>query len=118
MDKKANTKGYVYFIKCGDYYKVGATKDIYRRFHALQVANPQDITLFHVVKTDDMRLTEKLFQSMFGRIERRGEWFALSEKNLQYIKAGRYNKRIMDSIGDAVKPFVMPDLPINIRAVV
>lgn len=109
-------KGYVYFIKCGYFYKVGSTKNIYSRFHSIQVANPEDVSLFHVIKTDDMRLTEKLFQALFGRIERRGEWFELSDKNLKYIKGGDYSSRIMESIGDAAKPFVMPDLPINIHA--
>jgi hypothetical protein len=105
-----NTKGYVYFIQCDKWFKVGATTDVYRRFHDIQVCNPFDVSLFHVIKTDDMRLTEKLFQALFGRVERRGEWFELSEKNLQYIKSGNYSRRIIESIGAANDPLTMPDL--------
>jgi len=105
-----SSKGYVYFIKCDKYYKIGATTDVYSRFHSIQVCNPFDISLFHVIKSDDMYLTEKLFQDMFGRVERRGEWFELSEKNLQYIKNGNYSSRITASIGKANEPLTMPEL--------
>ena len=105
-----NTKGYVYFIQCGEYYKIGSTIDVYSRFHTIQVTNPTDVSIFHVVKTDNMRLTEKLFQSMFERVEIRGEWFKLSEKNLEHIKSGEYSKHIIESIGAANDPLTMPDL--------
>ena len=105
-----NYKGYVYFIQCDKWFKIGATTDVYGRFHNIQVCNPFDVTLFHVIKSDNMRLTEKLFQGMFGRAEKRGEWFELSEKNLQYIKSGKYSKSILESIGAANDPLTMPDL--------
>jgi hypothetical protein len=105
-----NSKGYVYFIKCADWYKIGATTDVYGRFHSIQVCNPFDVSLFHVIKTDNMHLTEKLFQGMFGRAEKRGEWYELSEKNLEYIKSGKYSKRIIESIGEANELLSMPDL--------
>jgi hypothetical protein len=102
--------GEVYFIKVGDYYKIGATRDLYGRLHTIQVCNPTECILIHKIKTSNMRLTEKLFKSRFGRLNMRGEWFTLSDADIVYIKAGRYSKSIIDSIGDANKPLVMPDL--------
>ena len=102
--------GEVYFIKVGDFYKIGATRNLYGRLHAIQVCNPIECTLIHKVKTSNMRLTEKLFKDRFGRLNVRGEWFDLSDIDIAYIKAGRYSKRIIESIGDANEPLTMPDL--------
>lgn len=94
-------KGDVYFIKVGDRYKIGATTDLYGRIVNLQTANPQKIALMHRVKTNNMYLTEKLFQSLFERDDKRerGEWFNLTDKDIQYIKSGNYSKSIIDSMG-------------------
>jgi hypothetical protein len=105
-----NSKGYVYFIKCDKWFKIGSTMDVYSRFHTVQVCNPYPVELFHKLKSDNMRLTEKLFQDMFGRAEKRGEWYILTPENLRYIKSGKYSRKIMESIGGASKPVTLPDL--------
>jgi hypothetical protein len=102
--------GEVYFIQVGDFYKIGATRDLYSRLHTIQVCNPTECILIHRVKTSNMRLTEKLFKNHFGKLNVRGEWFALSDSDITYIKSGKYSKSIVDSIGDANKPLTMPDL--------
>jgi len=102
--------GEVYFIKVGDFYKIGATRDLYSRLINIQVCNPTECILIHKVKTSNMRLTEKLFKSRFGRLNMRGEWFTLSDADIAYIKAGNYSKRIIESIGTANDPLIMPDL--------
>lgn len=93
--------GEVYFIKCGDSFKIGSTRDLYSRFMTLQVANTEKIELVHSIKTANMKLTEKLFQSLFEKDDKRerGEWFSLTDKDIQYIKSGNYSKSIIDSIG-------------------
>lgn len=92
--------GEIYFIKVGDFYKVGATRDLYGRLHTIQVCNALECTLIHRVKTNDMRLTERLFKSRYGRLSMRGEWFNLSDADIAYIRQGVYSKAIMDSIGN------------------
>jgi len=105
-----NYKGYIYFIQCGELFKVGATVDVYRRLHNIQTCNPMPVELFHKIKSDNMRLTEKLFQDRFGRIQRCGEWFELTPADLKYIKAGKYSQEIIESIGAANDLLTMPDL--------
>jgi hypothetical protein len=103
-------KGYVYFIQCDKWFKIGATENVYSRFNSIRVCNPFEVSLFHTIKTNNMHITEKLFQGMFARVEGHGEWFELSDKNLEYIKAGNYTDRIIKSIGEANKAITIPDL--------
>jgi hypothetical protein len=91
--------GEVYFIKVGDMYKIGATRDLYGRFRNIQVCTPTECVLIHAVKTNDMKTTEKLFHNLYSRAIMRGEWFALSDGDIDYIKRGKYSKAIIDSIG-------------------
>lgn len=91
--------GEVYFIKVDKYYKIGATRDLYGRFKSIQVCTPFECELVHSIKTNDMRRTERLFHNMFVRKLHKGEWFELSDKDIGYIKSGRYSKAIMNSIG-------------------
>lgn len=99
--RKQKVKGEVYIIRVGDRFKIGATINLYSRMISLQTANPQDIELIHRIKTNDMYLTEKLFQALFERDGKRehGEWFLLSDKDIEYIKSSKYSKSIMESIG-------------------
>lgn len=94
--------GEVYFIKIGDYYKIGATRCLSDRISELQIANPTKIELVARVKTNDMNQTERLFQALFERDDKLecGEWFRLTDADIAYIKQGTYSKAIMDSIGD------------------
>lgn len=94
--------GEVYFIQVGDYYKIGATRDLYKRFNTIQTCNATQCTLIHRVMTNDMYLTERLFKAMFERLDGliRGEWFSLSNADVDYIKTGKYSTSIANSIGN------------------
>jgi hypothetical protein len=109
-NRKLKKKGEVYFIKCGNLYKIGATTTLYTRLHSLQVANPGKCKLIHSIKTNDMYLTERLFKDMFTRVNTRGEWFDLSPKDIDYIKSGTYTDAIMRSIGVVESWTRVPDV--------
>jgi hypothetical protein len=107
-NRKKVTWGTVYFIKCGQYYKIGATKDVKSRLSSIRVTNPCDCELIHIVKTENMYLTERLFKSMFGRANLKGEWFSLTPENIEYIKSGNYSDAIKRSLGKR-PPIIIPD---------
>lgn len=105
-------KGEVYFIKVGNFHKIGATKNLCARFSTIQVANPTKCELVHKIKTNDMYLTERLFKAMFARLNMKGEWFTLSDADITYIKSGNYSKVIQDSIGNIKQWTRIPSLAI------
>lgn len=72
-------KGYVYLVRHGDsdYYKIGMTSDCQQRMRSFQTASPEELTLIHSIKTNDMVALELYFHELFGPCRVRGEWFEL-----------------------------------------
>ena len=103
-------KGYVYFIECQGFFKIGCSKDPKLRLNDMQVLNPFKCELIHTIKTNDMYLTERLFKDKFIKLNMRGEWFKLSYSDFAYIKLGKYDDDINKSIGNAFNPARIPNI--------
>lgn len=59
----------VYFIRCGDYVKIGASHDPNRRLKDIQSANPYKVTLEFVDED------EEFWHRVFKHNNHRGEWY-------------------------------------------
>ena len=80
-------KGFIYFVQCLDYVKVGLTGGrVSDRLHTMQVNNPLELELFHVLETDQMGLDEQQLHKLFKPYRVRGEWFRLPQKCIDHIK--------------------------------
>lgn len=78
--KKKNKLGrsrWVYFIKCGDFYKVGIADNVKSRIHNLQCATPYPIELVKAWQCMDAASQERTIHNLLGRFHERGEWFKL-----------------------------------------
>jgi hypothetical protein len=62
----------VYFIRCGDFVKIGFSGDVARRMVDIQVANPIALELLCVLPVD--RRGESQFHDRFQHLWVRGEW--------------------------------------------
>lgn len=99
-DEVVLEKGFVYFIK-EDYagrIKIGKTKDINQRLDTFNVKLPFNVTLIHVVESNNYHYTEKLFHILFQLKRVNGEWFELNDSDVNWIKSGQYTPKIMQSI--------------------
>lgn len=78
---------FTYFIKSGDYVKIGITCDIERRIKSLRHASPGPIEF--LLASD---ITEKQAHYIAGQITERanGEWFKINPKLIEWI--GSLNK--------------------------
>jgi len=79
-------KGYVYFVlddngNC----KIGTTKDLKKRLgeYTMQAYVP---ILHHTIKTNDCYALEEMFHKRYNEKRVRGEWFKLTDKDLEDIK--------------------------------
>lgn len=94
--KSKNTKkrGIVYLLNSGIYYKIGKTKNLHARMEALAVGviAPFDIKLIHHFISDDYSGDEKRLHDRFLEKRTDGEWFVLSEKDVEYICSIRGEK--------------------------
>lgn len=89
--------GYVYIIKLDGYYKIGRTSNPSNRFgeYTKLMKEPEVISL---IFCDNYKQVEKELHEMFSDKNTNGEWFTLSDEELdkaiQYLKEKEFIKNI------------------------
>lgn len=75
----------VYVVSDGKNYKIGYTDEaVKKRIDSLQTGNANKLTLIHHIEGG--RSLEKLFHKAFESKRLNGEWFNLSDEDIQIIK--------------------------------
>jgi hypothetical protein len=74
----------VYFVRAGDFVKIGWARDVEKRVRALQVASALPLELLGVVPgCDDV---ERIIHAQFNALHVRGEWYRAEPALLDFIK--------------------------------
>jgi hypothetical protein len=90
--------GYVYFIADNmNNIKIGLSKNMDSRFKTY-TEMPYDPEIIHLLQCSDMVKVEEYFHNKFSNKRFKGEWFKLDDKDIKYIRAGRYSEEIMKFI--------------------
>lgn len=76
---------YVYVFRCRGAYKIGRSVDPEWRLRQLQTASVDPIELIHTIKTTQHGL-ERALHRQFSDVRQSGEWFALTDTHLDWIK--------------------------------
>jgi Meiotically up-regulated gene 113 len=79
------SRGMIYFIRTGEYVKIGYSTNVPTRLSGIKTATPYDIELLGTCP--GTRATEKSLHDRFARLHYRGEWFrfaALRSKRTKY----------------------------------
>lgn len=84
---KKSQKGFVYLIKCNEWYKIGKAGDVASRLTALQTASPYQLELVHFIPAKNNSSAEKYLHTLYKRQRGLGEWFKLSKMDVKEIKA-------------------------------
>ena len=74
----------IYFIKQGEYVKIGYSAGIKDRLKGLQTGSPEELEVLATEHGD--KLTEKWLHMLFEKQHYRGEWFKLDDELLNYIE--------------------------------
>ena len=80
--------GFVYLIKIKDKnkYKIGLTSNLKQRISSLSNQNPFEIKLITAIENNDIYKLESELHKKFADKNIKGEWFELSQKDVDYIK--------------------------------
>lgn len=84
--KKEKDKGYIYLFECGGKYKIGLSRDVERRIKELDY-RPFTINLIAKSRllTDPFNVERELHER-YTKNKLTGEWFTLSENQVNEIK--------------------------------
>lgn len=75
---RATGGGFIYFIECEGYVKIGLTANhVTERVAQMQTGCPFELKLLKVIVSRNMRRDEGVIHEMFGQYRHRGEWFKL-----------------------------------------
>jgi hypothetical protein len=76
-------KGYIYVIKCNEYYKIGSSRDgVEKRLNGMQTGNPYELLIVAKYCVTDYLQAEALLHKYFKDKRVRGEWFKLDKEDL------------------------------------
>ena len=79
--------GYIYVIEALNYYKIGRSKEFNYRTKFLNTIMPIDTTLIHSFHSLDYTKAEKFLHNKYQHLHYKGEWFSLTGKEVEEIKA-------------------------------
>jgi hypothetical protein len=87
-NKKKKISGYIYllFDETIEVYKIGLTKDLKNRVRGIQAQSCSRISLVKSVFTDDTFGNESRIHSMFENKRVQGEWFKLTDSEVDLVK--------------------------------
>lgn len=87
VSSKKNNPSYLYVIKAGKYYKIGYTSKLESRMKSIQTGNYNKIELIKKFFLYNYSEVERVLHEEFDEGRKVGEWFDLSEDDLNYIDA-------------------------------
>ena len=92
--------GYVYFVQehMNGSFKIGKTKHVERRMNVFGVKLPFENRLIHLIASGNHHQTEVAFHKHFADKRLEGEWFALNQQDVAWLKAGKYTDSIDQTI--------------------
>ena len=92
--------GYVYFVQehLNGSFKIGKTKHVERYMNLFVVKLPFENKLIHLIKSGNHHQTKAAFHQHFKDKRLEGEWFALNQDDVAWLKAGGYPDTIQQTI--------------------
>jgi serine/threonine protein kinase len=82
-----NDVGGIYLLKSGKYYRIGKTSNFERRLTKIQATAPQPIEVVHTIPAADHAEAQAIWLRRFAPKRRGGDWFALSESDVEEFKS-------------------------------
>jgi len=107
-------EGYIYFIHCRGYIKIGKSVEPENRLLALQGGNPFPLKILLLIDVPNMNKYEKAFHKHFTdyRIPST-EWFIIKEKLLEFLIQNGVKFSKDEKIAAEISPLVLNGISCN-----
>jgi hypothetical protein len=81
LERNKGKKRTLYFLRCGDYLKIGITHDLVRRVRQFKEGNPYPIVLeaYRSIPAAMARQIEMSVHAELAHVHHEGEWFSISK---------------------------------------
>jgi hypothetical protein len=76
---------YLYLIRCDKFVKIGIACDVKNRLKTLQTGNPYQLALIDSFEFDEALRVESILHSKYDHARVRGEWFLLTDAELDEL---------------------------------
>jgi len=83
---KAIVKGVVYLLRAGAFFKIGKSIDLDKRLGQIKLQLPYPVEVVHVIQAAHPLEAEAQWHRRFAALRRNGEWFELSEAEVDEFK--------------------------------
>jgi len=77
--------GYVYFIRCDGYTKIGYARSPKKRLADIKTANPHPVKLIGAIYSDDVERLEHKVQTEASDYHKNGEWYEISVDWVKWV---------------------------------
>jgi hypothetical protein len=79
-------EGVVYMLQAGDYFKIGMSINLDKRLSQIKLQLPFPVEVVHVIQVAHALQAEAHWHRRFAALRRNGEWFLLSEADVDEFK--------------------------------
>lgn len=79
----------VYFMRCGEFVKIGIAVCAESRQRDIQTNNPYEVVLLGTIPTDDAFKLERQFHARFWGLHHRREWFRYEGELREFVESLR-----------------------------
>lgn len=82
-----NNWGHIYVARSGHRYKIGyTTGPVKQRVAGIQVGSPLKVVLVCAIPVQEPKKVESVIHQVFSSRRTRGEWYALTQQDIQNLK--------------------------------
>lgn len=99
---KKQQSGYVYFLQCDKYVKIGCTTNLANRIKVYGVKVPFRTNLVLAIKVLDCYYYENFIHELFGNKRAESEWFLLDQNDIELVKKILSNKENVSFVKEGV----------------
>lgn len=82
-EERQQTEGYIYFVQCGEFVKIGYTANPNSRMSKFKTNNPYECRLVALI--DGGKIIEAQMHERFAEFHHRGEWYRCGDALMSFI---------------------------------